>query len=50
MHDEREMADGCEEVYRSLRERFNGGLLRPRDSGYEEARAVWKACSRAGRA
>ena len=30
-----------EEVYSSLRPRFKGDLLRPGDSGYEEAHLVW---------
>src|SRR5215472_3129449 len=30
-----------EEVYSLLRPRFKGDLLRPGDSGYEEARVVW---------
>jgi hypothetical protein len=35
------MSEAGEEVYSSLRERFKGDLLRPADSDYEAARAVW---------
>ncbi len=35
------MAEACEELYRSLHRRFKGDLLRPGDSGYADARAVW---------
>ncbi len=35
------MVEASEEVYSSLRRRFQGELLRPGDSGYEDARAIW---------
>ena len=35
------MMNASEEVYSSLRRRFKGDLLRPADSGYEDARAIW---------
>jgi hypothetical protein len=35
------MIEASEEVYSSLKPRFKGDLLRPRENGYEEARAVW---------
>ncbi|HEV8491185.1 MAG TPA: FAD-dependent oxidoreductase, partial [Candidatus Angelobacter sp.] len=35
------MTKASEEVYSSLRRRFKGDLLRPADSGYEDARAIW---------
>jgi len=35
------MVEACEEIYSSLRPKFKGGLLRPGDAGYEEARAIW---------
>jgi hypothetical protein len=35
------MVEASEEVYSSLRQRFKGDLVRPRDSGYEDARAIW---------
>jgi FAD binding domain-containing protein/berberine-like enzyme len=35
------MVQACEEVYSSLRRRFNGDLLRPGDGGYEDARVIW---------
>src|SRR5579864_1337858 len=35
------MTKASEEVYSSLRGRFKGDLLRPADSGYEDARAIW---------
>jgi hypothetical protein len=35
------MTEACSELYRSLRERFRGVLLRADDHGYEEARSVW---------
>src|SRR6476660_3229997 len=38
---EHSMTKASEEVYSSLRRRFKGDLLRPVDSGYEEARAIW---------
>ena len=30
-----------EELYSSLREKFNGDLLRPLDAGYDSARSIW---------
>ena len=30
-----------EEVYSSLHRRFKGDLLRPGESGYDDARAIW---------
>ena len=36
-----EQSRACQEVYSSLRKQFNGDLLRPSDSGYEEARTIW---------
>jgi hypothetical protein len=35
------MVEASEETYFSLRRRFKGDLLRPGESGYEDARAVW---------
>ncbi len=35
------MVEASEEVYSSLRRRFKGELLRPGESGYEDARAIW---------
>ena len=35
------MGEAIEEVYSSLRRRFNGDLLRPAEIGYEDARVVW---------
>src|ERR1700722_4348507 len=35
------MVEVCQEVYSSLRRRFTGDLLRPGESGYEDARAIW---------
>jgi FAD binding domain/Berberine and berberine like len=35
------MIKASEEVYSSLHRRFKGDLLRPGDTGYEDARAVW---------
>jgi hypothetical protein len=35
------MVQASEEVYSSLHQRFRGDLLRPGDSGYEDARAIW---------
>jgi len=36
-----QMMEASEEVYSSLRGRFQGDLLRPGDGGYEDARVVW---------
>jgi hypothetical protein len=38
-----EMVHASEEVYSSLHRRFKGDLLRPGESGYEDARAIWNA-------
>ena len=35
------MTKASEEVYASLHRRFKGDLLRPGQSGYEDARAIW---------
>lgn len=35
------MVEASEEVYSSLHWRFKGDLLRPGESGYEDARAIW---------
>jgi hypothetical protein len=35
------MLQASREVYSSLRRRFKGDLLRPGESGFEEARAIW---------
>src|ERR1700674_767849 len=35
------MVEASEEVYSSLHRRFKGDLLRPGESGYEEARTIW---------
>jgi hypothetical protein len=35
------MVEACQEVYSSLRQRFKGDLLRPGESGYEDARVIW---------
>src|SRR5271156_6388917 len=35
------MAQASEEVYSSLQRRFKGDLLRPGESGYEDARTIW---------
>jgi FAD binding domain/Berberine and berberine like len=38
---EREMDEASEEIYSSLRQQFKGELLRPGQSGFEDARAIW---------
>ena len=35
------MIEASAEVYSALRKRFKGDLVRPGDSGYEDARAIW---------
>src|SRR5580658_5578063 len=35
------MVEASQEVYSSLHRRFKGDLVRPSDSGYEEARTIW---------
>lgn len=35
------MIEASQEVYSSLHRRFKGDLLRPGESGYEDARAIW---------
>jgi len=35
------MVEASEEVYSSLHRRFKGDLLRPGESGYEDARVIW---------
>jgi hypothetical protein len=35
------MVEASEEIYSSLQRRFKGNLLRPGESGYEDARAIW---------
>jgi len=35
------MAEGINDIYCSLREGFKGDLLRPGNSAYEDARAIW---------
>jgi hypothetical protein len=35
------MGEASEEIYSSLHQQFKGELLRPVDSGYEDARAIW---------
>ena len=35
------MVEASEEVYSSLHRRFQGDLLRPGESGYEDARTIW---------
>src|SRR3984885_14775786 len=35
------MVEASEEVYSSLRQRFKGDLVRPADTSYEDARAIW---------
>jgi hypothetical protein len=35
------MIEASEEVYSSLHQRFKGDLLRPGESGYEDARVIW---------
>jgi len=35
------MVEASEEVYSSLHRQFKGDLVRPGDSGYEEARGIW---------
>jgi FAD binding domain-containing protein/berberine-like enzyme len=35
------MVEASEEVYSSLHRRFKGHLLRPGESGYEDARVIW---------
>src|SRR5580700_6531324 len=37
------MVEASEEVYSSLHRRFKGDLLRPGESGYEDARVIWNA-------
>ena len=42
------MVEASQEVYASLRPRFKGNLVRPADSGYEDARLIWNGmCARA---
>src|SRR5260370_18465000 len=38
---EASMFETSKEVYRSLHRRFKGDLLRPGESGYEDARTIW---------
>src|SRR5713226_1581833 len=38
---ETSMFEASKEVYRSLHRRFKGDLLRPGESGYEDARTIW---------
>ena len=35
------MVEASKEVHSSLRRRFKGDLLRPGESGYEDARTIW---------
>ncbi|HEY4676929.1 MAG TPA: oxidoreductase, partial [Candidatus Angelobacter sp.] len=35
------MPEASEEVYSSLRERFQGDLMPPGDAAYEAARSIW---------
>jgi hypothetical protein len=35
------MVEASQEIYSSLHRRFKGDLLRPGDSGYEDARTIW---------
>ena len=35
------MVEASEEIYSSLHQQFKGDLLRPSDSGYEDARVIW---------
>jgi FAD binding domain/Berberine and berberine like len=37
------MVEASAEVYSSLDQHFKGDLLRPEESGYEEARAIWNS-------
>jgi hypothetical protein len=37
------MVEASEQVYSSLHRRFKGDLLRPGESGYEDARVIWNA-------
>jgi len=37
------MVEASEEVYALLRQRFQGDLLRPGESGYEDARSIWNS-------
>src|SRR6202167_5532492 len=37
------MVEASQEVYASLHRRFKGDLLRPGESGYQEARVIWNA-------
>lgn len=39
--DNHEQSRACREIYSSLRRQFKGDLLRPNDSGYDEARTIW---------
>ncbi len=41
MQEKSAMPEASEEVYSSLHRRFKGELVRPSDSGYEDARAIW---------
>jgi hypothetical protein len=43
------MVEASEEVYSSLRRRFKGELLRPSESGYEDARVIWNGKKRSER-
>ncbi len=36
-----QMTEACDEVYSSLHRGFKGDLLRPGQSGYEDARGIW---------
>jgi hypothetical protein len=38
-----QMVKASEEIYSSLRRRFKGDLLRPGESGYENARTIWNS-------
>src|SRR6266576_1820285 len=41
------MLGASEEVYSSLRRKFNGDLLRPGENGYDDARTIWNGmCAR----
>src|SRR5437899_8776820 len=41
LHGEDAMIEASEEVYSSLHRQFKGDLLRPGNSGYEDARLIW---------
>jgi hypothetical protein len=41
IHEESAMVEASEEIHSSLHRQFKGDLLRPGESGFEDARAIW---------